>query len=142
MITKYDLWIIIPALISLMQLNNSLSITTVKRQPPPPLPRLITLIDSQTKNQIVEHNLWDKARGKMQFPLVESAQVAEKPIQWQLKAVNYPHVAAIQVADKIHFYHQGETLPDGAYLQHILIDGITVKREQTVQVIYLFGKKP
>ncbi len=139
---KHDLWVVLPACIALINLWETPQSLTIVRQPPPRFVPQPALIAAQTKIQITEHNLWDKARGKIQLPPPEITQVTEKIILWQLKAVSWPNLAVLKVGETLKTYHRGDTLPDGAYLQQVLIDGITVKREQTTEHVYLFGKKP
>jgi hypothetical protein len=138
---KYYLLAILPALLPPLYFWSESDAPINVVQHPPQFKVQTALLADQAKAQILEHNLWDKARGKIAPHVAEIKVEPPKPIEWQLKAVQPPFLAIIKSADAFKNYHPGDKLPDGALLQQVLLDGIIFKREQTIETRYLFGKK-
>lgn len=146
---KYYLLALVPPLLPFISLwlEDDSDLSTA--QHPPQFKQQELIISDDTKQQILTHNLWDKARGRIidenpqrtdpQKQLTSAALALAQ--QWQLKGVKMPDIAILQAVDSIKIYHPGERLPDGALLQKVLIDGIILKRENKTENIYLFGKR-
>ncbi|MDO9105608.1 MAG: hypothetical protein Q7U57_11690 [Methylovulum sp.] len=143
---KYYLLALVPPLLPFINLwlEDDGNLSTA--QHPPQFKQQDAIISEDTKQQILAHNLWDKARGRIidqnpQRANPQQQQVASALAQWQLKGVKMPDIAILQTADHLKIYHPGELLPDGARLQKVLIDGIILKRENKTENVYLFGKR-
>lgn len=140
---KYFLLALLPPLLPFINLWLEDDQNLDSAQHPPHFKQQDLILSEDTKQQILTHNLWDKARGSINDPSPQrdKAQQNAKPKQWQLKAVKMPDLAVLKTADAIKTYHPGEQLPDGAILHKVLIDGIILKRENKTEHVYLFGKR-
>jgi len=112
---------------------------------PPAVPIIQNANSEAQLKHILEHNLWDKGRGKINPP-GEAALDVDKvtDARWVLKGIGYQQmhmpVAVIAVGTDVKMYHEGDVLPDGALLTRVMAGGIVIERNGEEQNVYLFKK--
>jgi len=127
------------------QWTKSEQLIQTKSHAIPQAPEAPVTAVAETISIILAHNLLEEARGQVHASDKEKAQIKQKNSQWKLLAtVISEHddpIAIIEVNKEKKRIHQGDTLPDGAYLERILEEGCIVKTKEEKSFVYLFGKQ-
>lgn len=104
---------------------------------------------------ILEHNIWDKDRNKLESRLradgsigtreesAINAAAAEDDHSWQLLGVSQQGptpIAIVETVTGIENYEVGDELPNGDRINEIMAFGIQISRLGEDENIYLFGK--
>lgn len=110
---------------------------------PPELPTL-PKASNDLLNTLLARNLWDKNHTKVTSEATKTQAKTDKPKtkKWRLKGIGYkknsPPSAIILIGDNATFYHENDTLPDGAQLEKININSIVIKKEGETKHVFLF----